>query len=101
MDWMNHPAYSTRFHPLWGAAPPANGPCQATRFLHIQFVIRGGRNRGCAALGEQAPAKKGLQVAVENLVDIAHFYLGAVVLGYPVGLQNIRPNLGTEVDIEF
>src|SRR6185312_1300353 len=49
----------------------------------------------------QVAANEGLEVAVENLVDIANFNTGAQVLGHAVGLKNVAANLRAELDIEL
>jgi hypothetical protein len=44
---------------------------------------------------------KGLQIAINHPIDVAHFGFGAVVLDQAVRLQNIRPDLRSEIDIKF
>src|ERR1700679_1068452 len=66
------------------------------KLLHIQIVVGRSCYVGSAALGQQIPPQKRLQVAIEHLVHVAHFNLGAVVLGNAVGLQNVGPDLRAE-----
>ena len=56
------------------------------RPLNVQIVVRLGGYSGAAALGQQIAAQEGLQVAVQHLVHVADFDLGAMVLGHAVGL---------------
>src|ERR1700676_1838989 len=70
------------------------------RWLHIQIVVAAISGRA-ATLGQQVAAQERLEVTVENLVRVAHFHLGAVVLDDAIGLQYIRPNLRSKVDLEL
>src|SRR5215470_13864502 len=59
-----------------------------TSILHIQFVRACGNGR-TSAFGEQIPAEKRLQIAVEHLVYIAHFHLCSVIFRHSVWLQHV------------
>ena len=46
-------------------------------------------------------ADEWLEVAVEDLVDIADFDAGAEVFRHAVGLQDVAANLRAELDVEL
>src|ERR1035437_5365806 len=71
------------------------------RRLHVEIVVFGGGYGSAAAFGEQIAAEEWFEVAVEHLVYVAYFDLGAVVLGDAVGLQDVGSDLRTEVDFEL
>src|ERR1039458_3248475 len=55
---------------------PAGVPC----FLHVQIVAGFGRDRRSPPFRKQIAAQKRLEVAVEDLVHVAHLNLGAMIL---------------------
>src|SRR5579864_1339942 len=44
---------------------------------------------------------EGLKIAIEYAIDVADFFLGAVILHHAVGLQHVGPDLRSEIDIEL
>src|ERR1700723_2737402 len=54
--------------------------------LNIQIVIRFGSHGRAPTLGQQVATQKWLQISIEDLVHVAHFDLGPVILGDAIGL---------------
>jgi hypothetical protein len=49
----------------------------------------------------QIGADEGLQISVDYSIHVADFHLGSVVFDQTIRLQDIRANLGAEVDVEL
>src|SRR6266566_7310955 len=54
-----------------------------------------------AGASQQEGADKGIEIAVEDAVDIAHLEFGAMVLHQAVRLQGVRANLAAETDFQL
>src|SRR5215469_2230376 len=54
-----------------------------------------------SAARQQVSANKRLYISVKDTIDVAHFRLGSMILHHAIGLQYVRANLRSEVDIEF
>ena len=50
---------------------------------------------------QQIGANERLQIAVEHAIHVADFHLGAVVFDHAIGLQHVRANLRSELDVEL
>src|SRR5215469_11689052 len=53
------------------------------------------------AARQQIRSDEGLQVSIEDTIDIAHFGFRAVVFDHAIGLQHVRANLRSEFNVEF
>jgi len=73
----------------------------AERASDVEVVCSGSGSGGTTAFREEISAQEGLEIAVEDLIDVANFHLGAMILGHAVGLQDVGTDLGAEVDVEL
>jgi len=53
------------------------------------------------AAGQQVGFKKGVDVAVQDAVGVAHFKFRSVVLDEAVGVQDVRPDLAAKIDVSL
>ena len=68
----------------------------------LQFFVFGDLCGEVAfAAHAEVAADEGLEVAVEDFVDVADFDAGAEVFGHAVGLQDVAADLRAELDVEL
>src|SRR5258708_32495831 len=78
------------------AAPPL---LSATRSIRqVLFTVR---RRPTRLLPDEIGVREGVQISVQNAVDIADRKLGAMVLDQPVRSQHVTADLAAEIDIEL